>query len=152
VKPGFVELDAAAEPLDVLRTVTGVRLAEAVALAYAFRDGSPAALHQFRIACKRLRYGLERLAVLAPPLEAAAATFSHLQDALGEARDCDLLLAALPPTMPKTRTRLLEDRLTNVLHAARLWNDAVVLLGETLRFVDESRAGAREAADKQAHV
>jgi CHAD domain-containing protein len=136
MKPGPVHLDGAVAAPDVLRRVTGVRLAEAGALAHALQSGAPDDLHQFRIACKRLRYVLERFAAIDLPFEAAATHFSHLQDALGETHDCDLLLAALPPTMGKTRARLREHRLTNALHAQRLWSDALVLLGETFRFVE----------------
>jgi CHAD domain-containing protein len=136
VKPSPVELDGARTPSDVLRRVTGVRLAEAGALASALQSTDPDGLHQFRISCKRLRYALERFAAFAPLFDTTASHFGHLQDALGEAHDCDLLLAQLPPTMPKTRARLLETRLGAALRASRLWNDALVLLGETIRFHD----------------
>jgi CHAD domain-containing protein len=134
VKPGPVELGEAREAPQILRCVIGVRFAEAGAQATALRSGGTAELHQFRIAVKRLRYALERFAEVDPLFQATATHLAHLQDALGETRDCDLLLRALPPTMPKTRSRLLEHRLTNALHAQRLWNDALVLLGETFRF------------------
>jgi CHAD domain-containing protein len=136
MKGARVELDGATEPADVLRRVIGVRVAEATALAAALQSGQSEGLHQFRIACKRLRYALERLGSIEPAFESAAAHFSHLQDALGEAHDCDLLLAALPPTMVKTRARLRETRLTAALRAQRLWHDAIVLVGETFRFSD----------------
>jgi CHAD domain-containing protein len=134
VKPGAVDLGDAREAPEILQCVIGVRFAEAGALAAALASGGTVELHQFRIAVKRLRYGLERLAAIDPLFEATATHLAHLQDALGETRDCDLLLHALPPTMPKTRARLLEHRLTNALHAQKLWNDALVLLGETFRF------------------
>jgi CHAD domain-containing protein len=134
VKPGPVDLGDTREAPQILRLVIGVRLAEAGALAAALGSGGSAELHQFRIAVKRLRYAFERFAAIDPLFEATATHFEHLQDALGETRDCDLLLHALPPTMPKTRARLLEHRLTNALHAQRLWSDALVLLGETFRF------------------
>jgi CHAD domain-containing protein len=134
VKPGPVDLGDAREATQILRCVIGVRFAEAGALAAALASGGTVELHQFRIAVKRLRYTLERLAAIDPLFEATATHLAHLQDALGETRDSDLLLRALPPTMPKTRARLLEHRVTNALHAQRLWNDALVLLGETFRF------------------
>jgi CHAD domain-containing protein len=134
VKPGAVDLGEEREAPEILRRVIGVRLAEAGALSSALRSGGTNELHQFRIAVKRLRYAFERLAAVDPPFEATATHLSLLQDALGETRDCDLLQRALPPTMPKTRARLLEHRLTNALHAQRLWNDVLVLLGETFRF------------------
>jgi CHAD domain-containing protein len=134
MKPGPVDLGDARDASQILRLVIGVRLAEAGALATALGSGGTVELHQFRIAVKRLRYAFERLAATDPLFEATATHLSHLQDALGETRDCDLLLRALPPTMPMTRAKLLDHRLTNALHAQRLWNDALVLLGETFRF------------------
>ncbi len=134
MKPGPVDLGDAREAPQILRCVVGVRFAEAGALATALGTCGTGELHQFRIAVKRLRYALERFAEIDPLFEATTAHLAHLQDALGETRDCDLLLAALPPTMPKTRARLLEHRMTNALYAQRLWNDALVLMGETFRF------------------
>jgi CHAD domain-containing protein len=145
VKPGPVDLGDAREAPDILRRVIGVRLAEAGALAAALGSAGTAELHQFRIAVKRLRYAFERLAAIDPLFEATATHLSHLQDALGETRDCDLLLAALPPTMPQTRARLLDHRLANALHAQRLWNDALVLLGETFRFTARESGAAPHA-------
>jgi CHAD domain-containing protein len=142
VKPGAVGLGEAREAPQVLRRIIGVRFAEAGALAAALARGGTVELHQFRIAVKRLRYTLERLAEIDPLFEATATHLAHLQDALGETRDCDLLLDALPPTMPKTRARLLEHRMTNALHAQRLWNDGLVLLGETFRFTARGHDGA----------
>ena len=134
MKPGPVDLGEAQEAPQILRCIIGVRFAEAGAQAGALGSGGTDELHQFRIAVKRLRYALERFAEIDPLFEATATHLAHLQDALGESRDCDLLLRALPPTMPKTRARLLEHRLTNALHAQKLWSDALVLLGETFRF------------------
>jgi CHAD domain-containing protein len=146
MKPGPVDLSAASEPADILRCVIGVRLAEAGALANALQSGKAEELHQFRIACKRLRYALERFGAIEPVFEATATHLSHLQDALGEAHDCDLLLLALPPPMVKTRDRLREHRLTNAIHAQRLWADALVLLGETFRFSANAASPSRETA------
>lgn len=142
MKPGAVELGEAREGPQVLRCIIGVRFAEAGAHAAALESGGTAELHQFRIAVKRLRYALERFAGFDPLFEATATHLAHLQDALGETRDCDLLLRALPPTMPKTRARLLEHRITNALHAQKLWRDALVLLGETFRFTARAPGGA----------
>jgi CHAD domain-containing protein len=142
VKPGPVDLGEAREAPQVLRCVIGVRFAEAGAQAAALVGGGTDELHQFRIAIKRLRYVLERFAEIDPLFEVTAEHLAHLQDALGETRDCDLLLRALPPTMPKTRGRLLEHRTTNALYAQRLWKDALVLLGETFRFTAREPVGA----------
>jgi CHAD domain-containing protein len=136
MRPGPVDLSGAKEPPEVLRRIAGVRLAEAGALASGLTSGDTVQLHQFRIACKRLRYTFERFATIDPLFAATATHFEHLQDALGETRDCDLLLTTLPPTMPKTRARLNDHRASNLDRARHLWTDALVLLGETFRFFD----------------
>jgi CHAD domain-containing protein len=146
VKPGPVDLGEAREAAQILRCIVGVRFAEAGAQAGALRTGGTDELHQFRIAVKRLRYALERFAEIDPLFEATATHLAHLQDALGETRDCDLLLRALPPTMPKTHGRLLEHRLTNALRAQKLWNDALILLGEAFRLKAREPVAALHAS------
>jgi CHAD domain-containing protein len=141
VKPARVALDAGLAPAAILRRVTVVRLAEAGALANALAAGAPAGLHQFRIACKRLRYTFERCAAIDALFEPLAAHFGRLQDALGNARDCELLLAALPAPMTKTRRRLHDYQRANLAHATRLWSDALVLLAQTFRLADGQRGG-----------
>ncbi len=146
MKAGPVDLGDARDATDILRRIVGVRLAEAGALASALGTGGTDELHHFRIAVKRLRYAFERFAAIDPLFEATATHFEHLQDALGETRDCDLLLRALPPTMPKTRARLADHRMTNALHAQRLWSDALVLLGETFSFTARETDAAPHAS------
>jgi CHAD domain-containing protein len=140
MKPGPIDLDGAETPYDVLRRVTAARFAEAGSLAGALALGDPGALHRFRIACKRVRYALERFAALEPLFAAAAAHVERLTDALGETHDCDLLLAALPPAMPKTRATLYQRRAAHATAAQGLWNDALVLIAESVRYSDGKRA------------
>ena len=78
-------------------------------------------LHDFRIACKRLRYALERFEVMDASFRAPAERLAQMQDALGEAHDRDVLLAILPPTMALTQRRLQREREECVDRATALW-------------------------------
>ncbi|HTX59541.1 MAG TPA: CHAD domain-containing protein [Verrucomicrobiae bacterium] len=140
VKPRPVPLQGAATVEDLMRGILSVRFGEACDLCAALESGDPAGLHQFRIACKRLRYALERFDALWPLFDASARHLALVQDALGEVHDCDLLLAQLPAEMPKTRLRLAADRERCARRSATLWRDARVLLGESLRFVAHGSA------------
>ena len=103
---------------------SSARLADALARGARVDDAASTrrdkqGLHDFRIACKRLRYALERFQTLEPSLEAIAERLRSLQDALGEAHDRDVLLAILPPTMPATERRLTSEREAFVDRASR---------------------------------
>lgn len=71
--------------------IVHTRLAELHSFSAAVRDpGAVDALHDMRIAAKRLRYVLEMTApALGPGAEAAAKQAKKLQDVLGEIHDCD---------------------------------------------------------------
>ncbi len=82
------------------RIVT-VRLGELEALARpALEHGEPEALHDMRIAAKRLRYVLEITApALGEAAHKAAKTAKALQDVLGDIHDCD-------ETLPRVDARI----------------------------------------------
>lgn len=145
MKPRAIALDGEQTPHDAMRRIVATRFDEACELAGALRAREPEALHQFRIACKRLRYALERFVGLAPALQAAAEHLALVQDALGTFHDCTLLLAELPPSMEQTRARLAALREREAERGAALWGDAVVLMREILRFVDDRAARAGQA-------
>lgn len=121
MKPGRVNLTGVADPAEAIGRALDVRLREARDLEGALVAREPRALHAFRVACKRLRYALDRVetppGAAVPPFECLA----ELQDALGQARDCDVLLGVLPPTMKQTQRRLLEKRQAHVDRARALW-------------------------------
>ena len=121
MKPHRVDLDGAATPQDVLERVVRTRLNEALNLSSGLESRDRQALHDFRIACKRLRYALERFESLDPSLQATAEQLAELQDALGEAHDRDVLLAILPLLMPNTEHRLVEEREAYVDRAIEIW-------------------------------
>jgi CHAD domain-containing protein len=122
LKPERIALSGARDAHEVARRVLLTRLSEARRLADALRTRDKAALHDFRIACKRLRYALERFSSLAPDFCAIAERLAVVQDVLGEAHDRDVLLESLPAAMPATQSRLRAERAHLVEHAADAWN------------------------------
>jgi CHAD domain-containing protein len=123
MKPERVDLRGVREPRDLINRVVQTRLREAQRLAAALESRDKAELHDFRIACKRLRYTLERFESLEPWLQPAAERLALVQDALGEAHDRDVLLTILPPAMGQTQRRLLLDRDACVDRATKLWKE-----------------------------
>ncbi len=128
MKPEPVELFGICDVHDVIERVLETRLREARSLAEALQERDRRGLHDFRIACKRLRYALERFEVLEPTLDAAAERLALVQDALGETHDRDVLLGILPPTMPRTKRRLQKEREAHADRAAELWEDVLALV------------------------
>jgi CHAD domain-containing protein len=124
VKPQRVALGGVTNPDEVVERVLETRLREAHDLTSGLARRDKQGLHDFRIACKRLRYALERFEALDPSLESAADRLALLQDALGEAHDRDVLLAILPPQMAATQRRLQADRETCVDRSVALWEEA----------------------------
>lgn len=121
MKPERIDLQGAQDPQDVVKRVVQTRLREAQRLAAALAGRKKAELHDFRIACKRLRYALERFESIDPSLHEAAERLAMVQDALGEAHDRDVLLTILPPVMGQTQRRLQRERDECVDRAASLW-------------------------------
>ncbi len=123
VKPQRVDLRDARGVGGVAKRVLETRLSEARALAAALERRERPGLHDFRIACKRLRYALERFEGLDSSLAPAADRLARLQDELGEAHDRDVLLAILPPAMGQTERRLQSEREASVDRAIMLWGE-----------------------------
>lgn len=123
MKPERIALDGASDIDDVVRRVVRTRLGEVRKLAAGLELREKQRLHHFRIACKRLRYALERFDAVDPSLGTAAKHLSHMQDVLGEAHDRDVLLEILPPTMQRTRNELQLQRERCVEEAMKLWQE-----------------------------
>jgi len=121
MKPQRIDLHGVYDVGKLVERVVRIRLREARALANGLDRRDKQGLHDFRIACKRLRYALERFQALEPSIETLADKLALLQDALGEAHDRDVLLAILPPMMPATERRLVNDRDACVDRAVALW-------------------------------
>ena len=135
MKPERVELRGVANVDELVDRVLHTRLREVRALAGGLQRRDKQGLHDFRIACKRLRYALERFQAVEPSLEQIAARLASLQDALGEAHDRDVLLTILPPTMPATERRLQTERAELVEHSSGLWSE----LEHMMRALDSHR-------------
>lgn len=123
MKPERVELRGVATVEQLVDRVLQTRLREARALSAGLERRDKQSLHDFRIACKRLRYALERFGTVEPSLERIAERLALLQDALGEAHDRDVLLTILPPTMPVTDRKLQSERSELVDRAASMWGE-----------------------------
>jgi CHAD domain len=96
---------------DNMRRIIGTRAAEVRAFSPAVLDPrNVGALHDMRIAAKRLRYVLELTApVFGAPAEAAAKRAKKLQDLLGEIHDCDVTIPRVERHIERLR---LEDAAT----------------------------------------
>ena len=121
MKPRRVDLRNARTARDVIDAIVGTRREEVTALSSALETRDMQALHDFRIACKRLRYAMERFCKRVPELAEPAARLAEIQDALGDAHDRDVLLSILPPTMPETERRLNNEREELVQRAVEIW-------------------------------
>ena len=121
-----------------LRRIVNVRLDELRSFAPAIADPDPAeALHDMRIAAKRLRYVLEMAEpVLGAPARRGAKEARRIQDLLGEIHDCD---EGIP--------RVLE-------HVARLRSeDAAALTGNAgSRAKDLAPGAARDAPHRRRYA
>jgi CHAD domain-containing protein len=128
MKPARINLGGVGDVLGVVERVLRGRSSEVSALAPGLERRDNQGLHDFRIACKRLRYAMERFEPLEPPLETAAQRLALIQDALGEAHDRDVLLAILPPTMGQTQRRLQAEREACIDRAAAEWHEVRAVL------------------------
>lgn len=124
MKARTIPLEDVRSPQDAMRRILSVRFAEVLAQADAFMHPQAEALHDLRIACKRLRYTLELFAL--PQLRPAERRLAQLQEELGEAHDCDVLLQrAKESGADRLAKRVLRDRARHVARAANLWARAL---------------------------
>jgi CHAD domain-containing protein len=131
MKPERIELSGARDVADVVERVVRERLREVTALAAGLEQRDRRGLHDFRIACKRLRYALERFEQFEPTLESAAEHLALVQDALGEVHDRDVLLAILPPMMGQTQRRLQQEREDCIDRAVEEWKTVRAIFERT---------------------
>lgn len=112
-------------PEQAQQHVVRVRFAEALARQSALTQGNDEEVHAFRLACKRLRFAIERLENPEPSLQTAAKILGRLTDELGGAHDCaELAKLASECGAPLVTQRALHDRDRYVTRAARLWRRA----------------------------
>lgn len=129
MKARTIDLSDATGVEDAMRRIAIVRFAEVLSLAPSLRHGRPAELHNLRIACKRLRYALERFTPRVPSLFDGTTRLTQIQDTLGEVHDRDVLLQALPHDMQVTRARINVQRGEALARARALLLDAFAAYG-----------------------
>jgi CHAD domain-containing protein len=129
MKARRIDLSDACGIDDAMRRIAIVRFAEVLSLVPALRRGRNDELHALRIACKRLRYALERYVPREPSLLEAASRLSQLQDALGELHDRDLLLQMMSKELHVTAQRIRMEREDALARARALWRDAFAPYG-----------------------
>ena len=135
MKAREIDLTPAVGVEDAMRRIAIVRFSELLALAPAFKSQRTEDLHHLRIACKRLRYALERFTVTEPSLLEPAGRLEQLQEALGEWHDCVLLLSVMPNGLGATRARVIAERDDALARARALWRDAFAAYGPFLGLV-----------------
>ena len=122
---------SAAAPEDAQRHIVRVRFAEAMRKQSALERHDDEALHAFRLACKRLRFALERMQPQPPDMKRAQTLLSRLTDELGWAHDCaQLALLADECGAALVAARARRDRDRDVIRARRLWRHAFRTTGE----------------------
>ncbi|MFL5850508.1 MAG: CHAD domain-containing protein, partial [Solirubrobacteraceae bacterium] len=116
------------------RRIVRVRLEEVLALGEKALDPSDEkALHDTRIAAKRLRYVLEmHVPVFGEPAGAAAKEARRLQDLLGEIHDCDELL----PRVQAVQRELRDGDVDGLLDLGADADDLDPALGAKVRHAD----------------
>lgn len=129
MKARGIDLSEACGVDDAMRRIAIVRFAEVLTLAPALRKDPSNALHDLRIACKRLRHALLRFTVREPALLEAASRLEQLQDALGDWHDCHVLLETMPPELRATRARITVQSEDARARARALWSDAFATYG-----------------------
>ncbi|MBV9149919.1 MAG: CHAD domain-containing protein [Candidatus Eremiobacteraeota bacterium] len=133
VKGRAIPLEDVGSPKEAMRRIVTVRFCEVLTQAPALKDAKPQPLHDLRIACKRLRYTLELFGNALRECRAAERALEGLQQLLGDAHDCDILLeSAQRAGAVHLAKRVRRDRERSVRRAQRLW----------LRSIDEHGAFA----------
>ena len=114
---------------DAMRRIAIVRFAEVLTLVPSLRHGRTGDLHDLRIACKRLRYSLERFTSREPALLEASSRLAQLQDVLGDVHDRDVLLGIMPKELLNASGRVREEREDALSRARALWRDGFAQYG-----------------------
>lgn len=99
-----VKLDAGATFVEGVRKTLAVRLGELDSFADAAQDATNSeALHDMRIAAKRVRYVLEVSDPVLADAKAGVRAAKKVQDLLGELHDCDELLPVIDAHVARLR-------------------------------------------------
>lgn len=114
-----------ADAQEAVRHLLRVRFAECLEKEHALGSGDDEAIHAFRLACKRLRYALERSPADTIDFTPIAKLLGNIAEELGAAHDCVVLAKrALDCDAALVARRALQDRGRYVRRASRMWHDA----------------------------
>jgi CHAD domain-containing protein len=117
--------DGIRDAKDAVALILRVRFAECLERTTALFGEDPEAMHAFRLACKRLRYAIERFHEEVPELEPAANFLARVTDTLGCANDCTVLIERSRRCgTALVAERAQQDRDLYVRRARRLWRRA----------------------------
>lgn len=109
-------------PEQAAQFVLRVRFAECLEKQGALDGDDNDAIHAFRLACKRLRYAIERFELA--PLQPAADALKRVTDELGSAHDCVVLARrASDCGADLVAERALRDRDRYVRRGTRAWRE-----------------------------
>jgi len=112
-------------PLEGMRYILRIRFAECLQRAPSLLGEDDEQMHAFRLACKRLRYSIERFSGDLPQLQEAAQLLTQMTDELGAAHDAVVLQKRserLNGALVAARAR--RDRNRHVDSARRVWAGA----------------------------
>lgn len=133
MKARSIDFDGVATPDEAILRVLTIRFSEMLLLSDSLDyEGQARRQHDFRIACKRMRYALELFRDRLPPtFRDALEVTTHLQDLLGEAHDCDVLAElAQHAKAPRLQRRIARDRARKLAAARRMWRTSLRQDGE----------------------
>jgi CHAD domain-containing protein len=121
-EPREIAFSGIATAEDAVRQVLRLRFAECLEKQAALSGADDEAVHAFRLACKRLRYALERFDQTKTVLAASAELLAGITDELGAAHDCVVLAARAGKCgADLVAQRALADRDRYERRAARIW-------------------------------
>ena len=117
-----VPLEGINRPVDALRQLVRVRFAECLEKQEALMGSDDDAMHRFRLACKRLRFAIEREPESEAGLKPAAELLSRITDQLGCAHDCVVLARRAQDCGAQGAVNLaMRDRARCLRAARELW-------------------------------
>lgn len=85
------DLSSADSPQSAIRSLLRLRFAECLEQEHVLSGDDDEAIHAFRLACKRLRFAIERWPDELANLQPAAELLSGITDELGTAHDCVII-------------------------------------------------------------
>ncbi len=112
-------------PDQAMRLLLRVRFAECLEKQHALNGGDDDAVHAFRLACKRLRYAIERWEDAGDGLKPVIELLTKIAEELGAAHDCVVLAKRASQCEAQAVVRrALRDRDRYKSRGKRLWYEA----------------------------